>query len=194
MEGAPRREERCVKNLIPTGRGSAEDPDKDAAHWDAVEEAVELLREARYPDALLALRDVIKAEPNNAYAYNYLGVAFFEIKNLEAARDAYRAAVRLAPGYLGARVALSHALRLLGDADGALREAREALRRFPKDGEALHAAGMANAAKGNRTEARKQLEGYLGSHPEFEAQQEVRQILEMLGLGEEGEPLDLDQE
>ena len=182
-----------MKNLIPTGRGSGDDPAKDAAHWAAVEEATELLQEARYPEALLALREAIKADPNNAYAYNYLGVAFFEIKNLEAARDAYAAAVRLAPDYLGARVALSHTRRLLGDTEGALREAKEALRRFPKDGDALHAAGMANAAKGNRTEARKQLEGYLGTHPEFEAQQEVRGILEMLGLGEEGEPLDLDQ-
>src|SRR5580704_1346637 len=138
---------------------------------------------------MIALRGVIKADPNNPYAYNYLGAAFFEIKNLEAARDAYRAAVRVSPVYLGARVSLSNVLRLLGDADGALREAREALRRFPKDGEALHAAGLANAAKGNRSEAKRQLEGYLGQGPELEAQHEVRQILEMLGLGEEGEPL-----
>jgi tetratricopeptide (TPR) repeat protein len=178
--------------MIPTGLGAAGDPQKDAAYWDAVEEATELLQERRYPEAMLALRDVIKAQPNNPYAYNYLGVAFFEIKNLEGARDAYRAAVRLAPDYLGARVALSQVLRTLGDADAALREAREALRRFPKDGDALYAAGLANAAKGNRREARKQLEGFLGQGPEFEAQQEVRQILEMLGLGDEGEPLELD--
>ena len=183
-----------MKNLIPTGLGAQGDPGKDAAFWDAVEEATELLQEDRVPEAMLALREVIKAQPNNPYAYNYLGVAFFEIKNLEAARDAYRAAVRLAPDYLGARVSLSHVLRMLGDTDGALAEAREALRRFPKDGEALHAAGMANAAKGNRSEAKRQLEGYLGQNPELEAQHEVRQILEMLGLGEEGDPLDLEDE
>jgi Flp pilus assembly protein TadD len=182
-----------VNKLIPTGLG-ASDPAADAASWDAVEGATELLQEGRHPEAMLALRDVLKAQPNNPYAYNYLGVAFFEIKNLEAARDAYRAAVRLAPAYLGARVALSHVLRMLGDADGALAEARDALRRFPKDGDAMHAAGLANAAKGNRREARKQLEGYLGQSPELEAQEEVRQILEMLGLGDEGEPLDLEDE
>jgi Flp pilus assembly protein TadD len=183
-----------VKNLFPTGRGPGGDPGKDAACWDAVEEATELLQEGRVPDAMLALRDVIKAQPNNPYAYNYLGVAFFEIKNLPGARDAYRAALRLSPDYLGARVALSNVLRMMGDADGALREAREALRRFPKDGEALHAAGMANAAKGNRSEAMKQLQGYLEQGPELEAQTEVRAILEMLGLGDEGEPLELEQE
>jgi len=182
-----------VNNLIPTGLGSGNNPAKDAAQWEAVEEATELLQELHYPEALLALRDVIKADPNNAYAYHYLGLAFFEIKNLQGARDAYRAAVRLAPEYLGARVALSHTLRLLGDTAGALAHAKDALRRFPKDGEALHAAGMANAAKGNRKESKEQLEGYLGQNPEFESQQEVRGILEMLGLGEEGEPLDVEE-
>jgi tetratricopeptide (TPR) repeat protein len=180
--------------MIPTGLGAFGSPQKDAACWDAVEEATELLQERRFPEAMLALRDVIKADPNNAYAYNYLGVAFFEIKNLEGARDAYRAAVRLAPEYLGARVALSSVLRALGDADAALREAKEALRRFPKDADALYAAALANAAKGNRREAKQQLEGFLGQGPEFEAQQEVRQILEMLGLGDEGQPFELDQE
>ena len=165
--------------------------ERDRAHWDAVDEATELLQEGRYQDALLALRDVIKAQPNNPYAYHYLGTAFFETGHREAARDAYRAAVRLAPDYLGARVSLSHVLRMLGDVDGAIAQAKEALRRFPKDGEAMHAAGLAHAARGNRRVAKQHLEGFLGANPEFEASTEVRQILEMLGLGEEGEPLDI---
>ena len=183
-----------MKQIFLAGLGPSHDPKKDAERWESVEEATELLQEGRVPEAMIALRDVIKADPNNAYAYNYLGVAFFEIKNVEAARDAYAAAVRVAPSYLGARVALSHARRLLGDHDGALRDAREALRRFPKDGDAMHAAGLALAAKGQRNEARKELEGFLAQGPELEAQLEVKQILEMLGLGDEGEPLDLDQD
>jgi Flp pilus assembly protein TadD len=178
-----------MKAMIPIGLGDAS---KDTAYWEAVEEATELLQEGQVPMAMLSLRDVIKAQPNNPYAYNYLGVAFFEIKNLEGARDAYRAAVRLAPSYLGARLSLSHVLRQLGDADGALREAREILKRFPKDGEAMHAAGLALAAKGQRKEAKAKLEGFLASGPELEAQLEVRQVLQMLGLGDEGDPLDVD--
>lgn len=183
-----------VRNLFPTGLGPGKDASKDSAYWEAVEEATELLQEGDVPKAMLELRDVIKRQPNNPYAYQYLGVAFFEIKNLEAARDAYRASVRLAPDYLGARISLSHVLRMMSDHDGALNEAREALRRFPKDGEAMHAAGLALAAKGKRGDAREKLQGFLESNPDFEAQQEVRQILEMLGLGEEGEPLDVDVE
>jgi tetratricopeptide (TPR) repeat protein len=165
---------------------------RDTAFWEAVEEATELLQEGRHQDALLHLRDVIKAQPNNHYAYHYLGLAFYELQQMEAARDAYRAAVRLAPSYLGARVALSHVLRQLGDARAALSEAQEALKRFPSDGDAMHASALANAALGHRKVAKKQLEGYLGTNPEYEVQQEVRQILEMLGLGDEGDPVDFE--
>src|SRR5262249_27393053 len=149
-------------------------------------------QEGRYVEALVALRAVIKAHPDNPYAYHLLGTALFESDEKEAARDAYVAALKLAPSYLGARIALSHVLRDLGDPDAALEEAKEALRRFPKDGDALHAAGLAHAAKGHRRLAKKELEGFLASNPELEAAQEVRQILEMLGLGEEGEPFDVD--
>jgi tetratricopeptide (TPR) repeat protein len=164
----------------------------DAARWEAVEEATELLQERRFADALLALRDVLARDKTNAYAFNYLGVTLFETGRLDEARDAFRAAVTLAPDYLGARVALSHVLRKLGDLEGALDQAKEALRRFPKDGEAMHAAGLAYAARGSRALARKHLEGFLGTNPEFEAESEVRGILEMLGIGGDDEPLDVD--
>ena len=91
-----------------------------------VEEAVELLHDERFRDALYALRDVIKASPQNPLRVPLLGWRL-ETAQPEAARDAYRAAVRLAPNYLGARVALSHVLRMLGDLRGAIAEAEEAL-------------------------------------------------------------------
>lgn len=161
----------------------------DAARWEEVEEAAELLQQDHFEEGLIALRDVIKASPTNPYAYNLLGHALYELERLEPARDAYRAAVRLSPGFLGARVALSHVLRRLGDTEGALAQAKEALRRFPKDGEAMHAMGLAHAARGNRAQARKHLQGFLDSSPELEATMEVRQVLEMLGIGDEDEPI-----
>jgi len=155
-------------------------PDVDATHWAEVEEATELLHDERFQDALYALRDAIKKNPRNPYAYHYLGVALFETAQPEPARDAYRAAVRLAPDFLGARVALSHVLRMLGDLRGAIAEAEEALRRKPADGDALHAAGLAHAARGDNQAARRYLEAYLGSNPEFESATEVRAILQTL--------------
>lgn len=165
--------------------------DGDAAHWAAVEDACELLLEERLEEGLRALRDVLQADPTNPYAYHYAGAAMYELRQLEPARDAYRAALRYAPGYLAARVALSHVLRELGDARGALVEAQEALARHPRDGDAMRAAGLAHAALGQRKAARRQLEGFLGGGAEVEGRMEVQQILEMLGIGEEGEPLEI---
>src|ERR1700722_17866989 len=99
----------------------------DFAHWDAVEEATELLHAEQFHDALLELRNVIKKDPKNPYAFYFLGQALFETGETEAARDAYRACLALAPTHLGARVALSHVLRTLGDNQGALSEGHAAL-------------------------------------------------------------------
>ncbi len=165
---------------------------EDAARWDAVEEATELMNDGRFVEALVALRNVIKADPRNPYAYHFLGSALFETGQRDAARDAYRAALRLAPTYLGARVALSNLLRQLGDLDGALSQANEALRRFPGDGEAMQAAGLAYAAKGNRKAAKKQLEGFLKSNPDLESKLEVEQVLGMLGIAGDNESVEFD--
>jgi len=153
----------------------------NARAWEEVEEAVELVQDERFQDALYALRDVIKANPKNAYAYYFLGVALFETAQAEPARDAYRAALKLSPGYLGARVSLSHVLRMLGDLRGAIAESEEALRKSPGDGDALHAAGLAHAARGDDDAARRYLNAFLASGPEFEVAAEVRAILETLG-------------
>lgn len=165
---------------------------EDASNWEAVEEATELMNEARFVEALIALREVIKRNPRNVYAYNFLGGALFETGQFEASRDAYRAALRLRPGYLGVRVSLSHVLRKLGDVNGALSHASEALRQYPGDGDALYAAALANAARGNRKTAKKQLEGFLTTNPELEAQLEVQQILGMLGMGDSNEPAEFE--
>ncbi len=171
---------------------STKQPTRDEAHWEQVEDAAELLQQHDVERALLALRTVLRAHPENPYAFDLLGTALFEARKFAEAADAYRAAVRFAPDFLGARVGLSHALRVSGDARGALEAAKAALARFPKDGEAHHAAGLAHAALGQRGAAKKELEGFLASGPEFEATTEVRQILEMLGLGAEGEPVEFE--
>jgi tetratricopeptide (TPR) repeat protein len=154
------------------------DEPNDGVRWDAVEEATELLHEERYQEAMLELRRVLAHDPRNAYAYHYLGVAFFETGEIEAARDAYTACLKLAPEHLGARVALSHVLRSLGDLRGALREGLAALSQVPGDADALHAVGLAYHARGDDVAARKYLEAFLAAGPEFEVALEVRALLE----------------
>jgi Flp pilus assembly protein TadD len=158
-------------------KSKREDELRDGERWDAVEEATELLQEERYREAMTELRRVLAEDPKNPYAFFFLGMTFFEIGELEPARDAYAACLKLAPAYMGARVALSHVLRTLGDARGALREGMAALSQSPGDPDALHAVGLAYHARGDLASARKYLEAFLETGPEFEVASEVRALL-----------------
>ena len=153
----------------------------DGERWDAVDEATELLHEERYREALAELRGVLEVDPKNAYAYHFLGIAFFELGEIEAARDAYAACLRLSPAHLGARVAYCHVLRILGDLRGALREGTAALSQSPGDPDALHAVGLVYHARGDEVAARKYLEAFLEAGAEFEVALEVRALLEGFG-------------
>ena len=162
-----------IKAPVPT------DPE-DAARWDAVEEAVELITEEQYREALGRLRTVLEKDAKNAYAYHWVGVAMYESGELEPARDAYRAAVKLAPAYAGARVSLSHVQRQLGDYREAIKEGMIALEQQPGDSDALYAVGMAYYARGDKSAAKRYLAAYLDARPEFETSVEVRGILDAI--------------
>ncbi len=167
---------------------AAEDDERERGDWEAVEEATELLHEERYREAMIELRDVLRRNPKNAYAYYFLGMAMFEVGELEPARDAYAASLKLAPKYLGARVAFCHLLRLTGDVRGAIREGLAALSQAPGDPDALYAVGLAYNARGEDAATRKYLEAYLATNPEFEVATETRALLTELGSG--AAPLD----
>lgn len=158
-----------------------EGDDRDAAHWAAVEEATELLHEERFHEALEVLRDVIKVDPENPYAFFFLGQALYEVGELEPSRDAYRAALARAPRHLGARVALTHVLRKLGDHRDAIKEGMIALEQSPTDADVLYAVGMAYFARGDEAAARRYLEAFLAAKPELEIKLEVEAILGALG-------------
>jgi Flp pilus assembly protein TadD len=156
---------------------TTEDDRRDGAHWSAVEEATELLHEERFREAMVELHRVLQVDAKNPYAYYFLGVAFFEVGELEAARDAYTASLKLAPAHMGARVALAHVLRMTGDVRGALREGLAALSSVPGDPDALHAVGLAYHARGDEAAAVKYLEAFLATGPEFEASVETRALV-----------------
>lgn len=149
----------------------------DAAHWDAVEEASELLHQERYQEAVLELKKILEADARNPYAYHFLGIALFELGRGEAARDAQRACLKIAPKHLGARVALCHVLRIVGDAREAIREGTIALTQSPGDPDALHAVALAYHARGDLAAARKYLEALLATNPDVEVALEARDLL-----------------
>jgi tetratricopeptide (TPR) repeat protein len=158
------------------------DDDRDKEHWAAVEEATELLHEERYKEGLEALREVLRKDPENPYAFFFLGQTLYEIGELEPSRDAYRAALKLAPQHLGARVALVHVLRKLGAIKEAISEGLVALAQAPADGDALYAVGIAYIARGDDLSARRYLEAFLRSDPELETKLEVEGLLEAMGV------------
>lgn len=151
--------------------------DRDAAHWDAVEGAVELLNEERFHEGLTALRDILLADATNPYAYFFLGQALYEVGEIESARNAYRACVKLAPKHLGARIALAHVLRKVGEHREAIKEAMIALEQAPTDADALYAVGMAYFARGDTAAARRYLQAFLHARPELESRLEVEALL-----------------
>ena len=167
-----------------------EDERRDREHWAAVEEATELLHEERFREAMTELRGALQKDARNPYAYYFLGIAFFEVGELEAARDAYAACLKLAPTHLGARVALSHVLRMTNDLRGAIREGMAALAQAPGDPDALHAVGLAYHARGDEAAALKYLEAFLATNPEFEVAVETRALLGSLGEGKPRAPDD----
>lgn len=155
---------------------NANDP-ADAAHWDAVEEVTELLHEERFHEALTTIREILKGDVTNPYAFYFMGIALFEVGEVTPARDAYRACLRLAPTHLGARVALSHVLRMLGELKEAVQEAQNALDMAPGDSDALYAGGLAFYARGENAAAKRYLEAFLEQGPEFEVGTEVKAML-----------------
>jgi Flp pilus assembly protein TadD len=154
--------------------------DDDAAHWEEVEEITELLHEERFHEALVQLRELITKSPQNPYGYHFLGVALYEVGELAPARSAYMACLKIAPKHLGARIALSHVERSLGNTREAVKEGMTALTQAPGDADALHAVGLAYASRSDRAAARRYLEAFLEAKPEFEAATEVRAILASL--------------
>jgi tetratricopeptide (TPR) repeat protein len=151
--------------------------DRDAAHWDAVEEAIELLQEERYREALEVLRALVTADRTNPYAFFFMAQGLFEVGEMEPARDAYRACLNLAPGHLGARIAISHVERKLGRHREAIKEGMIALEQAPTDADALYAVGLAYAARGDNPAARRYLEAFLKAKPELETALEVEALL-----------------
>ena len=133
------------------------------------------------------LRDIVREDPRNPYAYYYMGTAMFEVGRFDAAADAYRAALRISPTYLAARVGLSHSLRIEGQLDEAIRQARRVLDQVPGDGDALFALGLALASNNDRVGAVRALEAFLQTHPELEVTLEARAMLEKLGPIEQDE-------
>lgn len=149
-------------------------------HWEAAQEGAELIAEGEPERARRTLEVLAQAQPDNEYAYFFLGAAHFELGHHEKALAAYVKALQIAPGYVGAMVNAGHTLRLLGRYDQAIRMGREVLARDKHDPDALFLLGTAHFARGDTAEAESYLNRLLETRPGPELQTEISGMLQSL--------------
>lgn len=80
--------------------------------WDR---GVEAIQRRDWPAAIQDFSSVIKGEPDNAGAYNWLAYAYRKSGNVQTAFKYYREALRLDPKHLGAHEYIGEAYLMVGD-------------------------------------------------------------------------------
>jgi tetratricopeptide (TPR) repeat protein len=151
-----------------------------ADHWEAAQEGAELLREGEREAAIAELERVIAAQPENEYAYHYLGAAHYEAGDFMKAMKGYLRAIELAPKYLAALVGLGHTLRMLGRLDDAIKTGKQVLALASEDQDALWLLALAYYARGDNALSRGHLERFLETRPEAEAAMEAQGLLQVM--------------
>ena len=150
------------------------------ARWDAAQEGAERLREGDTDGAIDELERLVGEQPDNEYAYFFLGSAHFEKGAFAKAMKAYVLALELSPQYVGAMVHLGHTLRMLGRYDQALRMGRQVLARDKRDADGLYLMALSHYARGEEAAAKSYLERFLETGPEVEVAQEAQGLLQIL--------------
>lgn len=98
-----------------------------------VQQAVQLRQQARLDEAVSALREAMKLDPENSDLHRELGITFLLAKEWKRARVEMIEAIRHDQTDADAHNGLGYALEKLGDIDGALKEYRVATNLEPDD-------------------------------------------------------------
>jgi Flp pilus assembly protein TadD len=98
-----------------------------------VQQAVQLRAQARLDEAVAALRQAMKLDPENADLHRELGITFLLDKEWKRARVEMIEAIRHDQTDADAHNGLGYALEKLGDIEGALKEYRTATNLEPDD-------------------------------------------------------------
>ena len=160
--------------------------------WEAAQPGAELLRQGLRAEAAAVLQQLSLEQPDNEYAFFFLGCAHFEGGQYLGAFKAFLKALELKPSYLGALLHLGHTLRMLGRYGEAIRAGREILARNSDDEDALYLLGLAHHARGDTDASIHYLTRYLETNPELEIALEIQQLLQELRGPEasDGQPRD----
>ncbi len=167
---------------------------QDRAHWESAEEGAELIREGELQAAVAELQGLIQREPENPYAFYFLGSAFFESEDMARALKAYLAALEIKPDYGGALIGAGWALHSLGRYREGLRVGRQVLERTKEDPDALHLLGLCHYSMGDAAASLGYLTRFLNTRPEIEVAMEVEGLIKVLRGEVQAMPEDADDD
>jgi len=136
---------------------SAEQLFETALRWEACADTL--------PQAAETYRRVICLAPDWIEAYINLGVAHYQMGQLEQAREAFRTAVQLDPTNGISRYNLGCVLEETGELDEAIDHLREAARMMPAHSDVRFNLALAYEKRGERKLAREQWALYLRYAP-----------------------------
>ena len=154
--------------------------DAQSARWEAAEEGMELLHAGEADRAIDELLRVAQQDPQNEYAFHFLGHAYFQKEAFPEALKSYVEALKLAPEYAGAMVGAGQTLRMMGEYDRAIRMGQRVLAQQEDDGDGLFLVGAAHFQKGENKAAQRYLERFLETSPELEVALEVEGMLQVV--------------
>lgn len=111
-----------VTGLLVCGSVAAQQPAADFA------EGVRQFQDRDYQEAVGTLESVVEADPENAAAWYYLGMARLRIDDLEGALEALEESAELQPGRPGTQFHIGHIYEQVGAYDEAIRAYQTELR------------------------------------------------------------------
>ena len=99
-------------NVLAAGSSSTSTQSRQPSQYD---EAVRAVDVGAYARALRMLDNVVKAEPRNADAWNYIGFSQRKLEQYDKALAAYNKALAIDPKHRGAREYLGELYLMTGD-------------------------------------------------------------------------------
>lgn len=125
------------------------------------DEALELLEERRFTQAVDAFSELVALDPGYEGAYGNRGLAYLSLGMYDAAREDFEAVLRFNPDDAMAHAMLGELMRAAGDDYGALARAVAAMELEPSEGQPYYTRGWLFAKAGQYEQAAADLRRYL---------------------------------
>jgi len=129
--------------------------------------AIQLYQQGHNPEALKALKEVVKKHPKDALAWHYLGLSLVLKDDWKGARKAFEKAVALRPDFAASRANLANTLLFTKGASEAEKQARQALSLEPTNAEAHYVLGTVGLLRGLCADAAEQANMALSTNSNF---------------------------